>query len=63
MLPVKMRGLTPEQRKSIVHKWCTVSGLSLRKLAKEEGVSVGTVRSTIRKYGEQCTFEEAEKPK
>lgn len=56
-----MRGLTPEQRKSIVHKWCTVSGLSLRKLAKEEGVSVGAVRSAIRKYREQCTFEDAPK--
>lgn len=54
-----MRGLTPEQRKRIVHKWCTVSGLSLRKLAKEEGVSVGAVQTAIRKYGESCTFEDA----
>jgi transposase len=54
-----MRGLTPEKRKSIVHKWSTVSGISLRKLAKEEDVSVGAVRTAIKKYGEQCTFEDA----
>jgi transposase len=51
-----MRGLTPEQRKRIVHKWGTVSGLSIRKLAKEEGVSVGAVQTALRKYREQCTF-------
>lgn len=51
-----MRGLTPEQRKSIVHKWCTKSGLSFRKLAKEEGVSVGAVQTALRKYGESCSF-------
>ena len=54
-----MRGLSPEQRKRIVHKWGTVSGLSIRKLAREEGISVGAVQTSLRKYCEECTFTDA----
>jgi transposase len=51
-----MRGLSAEHRKKIVHKWTTIPGLSLRKLAKQEGVSVKAVRTAIRKFGEENSF-------
>lgn len=56
-----MRGLSVEQRRNIVHKWCTEPGMSLRKLAKMEGVSDKAVRTAIRKFGEDNTF--MDKPK
>jgi transposase len=56
-----MRGLSAEQRRKIVHKWCTEPGLSLRKLAKIEGVSEKAVRTAIRKFSEDNSFED--KPK
>lgn len=56
-----MRGLTPEKRKSIVDKWCTIIGITLRKLAKLENVSVGAVRTAIKKYGQEFTFNDTQK--
>lgn len=57
-----MRGLTPQKRKSIVDKWCSVKGITYRKLAQMEGVSVGAVQTAIRKYGEDYTFEDQQRP-
>ncbi|XP_047989880.1 ubiquitin-protein ligase E3A [Leguminivora glycinivorella] len=38
-----------EKRKEIVHKWCTIPNITLKQLAKSEGVSIGAVRTAIRK--------------
>lgn len=46
-----MKGLSIEKRKSILSKWCTESGITYRKLAKEEGVSVHAVQNAIRRFG------------
>lgn len=56
-----MRGLSPEKRKSILDKWCSIKGITLRKLAKLENVSVGAVQNAIKKFGQEYTF--VDKPK
>lgn len=57
----QMRGLTPEKRQAIVDRWCTQKGLTYRKLAKLEGVSVCAVFNAINKYAQDLTFHD--KPK
>lgn len=56
-----MRGISPEKRKLIVHKWCTIPNITLKQLAKTVEVSIGAVRTAIRKYGEDFTFYDAPK--
>lgn len=53
-----MGRISAEKRREIVHKWCTVPGLSLKKLAKEANVGIKAVRVAIKKYGEEVSFED-----
>lgn len=53
-----MRGLSVEKRKSIVSKYCSGNGMSMRKLAKEEGVSVHAVQNAIKRFGNHFTLKD-----
>lgn len=53
-----MRGLTEEKRKSIVTKYCTETGLSMRDLAKQEGVSLHAVQNAINRFGTHYTLKD-----
>lgn len=54
----EMGKISVEKRRAIVHKWCSIPGLSLRKLAKLENVGVKAVRIAIRKFGEEYSLED-----
>lgn len=53
-----MKGLSEEERKSIIIKYCKNPGLPLRKLAKQEGVSVHAVRNAIDRFGKHNTLKD-----
>lgn len=44
-----------------MHKWCTIPNITLKALAISEGVSIGAVRTAIKKYGNDFTFYDAPK--
>lgn len=53
-----MRGLSIEQRQRIVNKYGSVKNISMRKLAKEEGVSFCAVQNTIKRFGQYYSLED-----
>lgn len=53
-----MKSLTIEKRQSIVSKYCSQKGISLRQIAKEEGVSLHAVQNAIERFGEHYTLKD-----
>ena len=53
-----MKGLSAKQRFSIVTKYSEGSGMTMRKIAEMEGVSLKTVYSTIKRLGMNHTFKD-----
>jgi transposase len=51
-----MKGLSEEKRKTIVTKYCSEPSLTMRKLAKQEGVSICAVQNAIARYGKHNTL-------
>jgi len=53
-----MPRISHEKRKLIVQTWCTMKGISLRRLAKMYKVSVNGAKKIIIKFGEHHTLQD-----
>lgn len=53
-----MKGLSDKKRLLIVTKYCKGSGMSMRKIAAEEAVSLKAVYNTIKRFGMNHTLKD-----